>query len=456
MAERAVIVGAGPVGSMLACLLAERGYVVDVYERRPDMRRHAISAGRSINLAVSTRGLHGLHLLGLDEEVLRQAVPMHGRMIHALDGATQLQPYGKSGEFINSMSRGEINKMLMTRAEATGRVRIHFQHRLVEADLDARRATFKRETTGEGVTVDAPVLVGADGSASVLRAAILGKTAGVYTNDLLSSGYKELTIPPAAGPSRFAIEPNALHIWPRGHFMLIALPNQDGSFTVTLFLPYEGDPSFAGLKTPAEVDDFFARYFADAAALIPGLTEAFLAAPLGQMVTVRTAPWAWGKNLLIGDAARAIVPFFGQGMNAGFEDCTELARLLDASADVAAAFARFSETRKPNADAIADLAVENFTEMRDKVADPVFMLQRAVEAELTRRHPERYWTRYRLVTFSRTPYRVALEAGRIQAGLFDELVRGRTRVDEVDFARADELLEGRFFPFLREHGVIAH
>jgi kynurenine 3-monooxygenase len=433
-----VIVGAGPVGSLLALTLARRGYEIAVYERRPDMRRVEISAGRSINLAVSTRGLHALHEVGLDEDVLREAVPMLGRMTHALDGKLALLHYGRSDrEFINSMSRGELNKLLMTRAEETGHVRIHFSQRLIDYDFDRRVARFD-----PGGEVAAAVVVGSDGSASALRASLGGNV----SQEVLSSGYKELTMPSKEGG--FAMHRNALHIWPRGNFMLIALPNRDGSFTCTLFLPFEGSPSFAELRMDADAAPFFETYFPDAVPLIPDLTAQFMQAPLGRMTTVKAWPWSRESVLLIGDAAHAIVPFFGQGMNAGFEDVTLLAGML--TGDWARDFARFGEARKPDTDAIADLAVENFVEMRDKVADPQFLRMREIEHEIQERMPGRYLTRYQLVTFTRVPYRVALQAGGIQSRILSELAREAT----PDYARGVRLAEKELVPLLRSYGAV--
>lgn len=437
MADLAVI-GAGPVGSLLALTLARLGHSIDVYERRPDMRRVDIAAGRSINLAVSTRGLHALHEVGLDEDVLREAIPMLGRMTHAPDGKLALLPYGRSErESINSMSRGGLNKLLMTRAEETGRVRIHFGQRLLDYDFDRRTARFD-----PGGEVRAEVVVGSDGSASALRASL----GGHVSQDVLSSGYKELTMPPKDGG--FALHREALHIWPRGNFMLIALPNMDGSFTCTLFLPFEGSPSFAELGAEEDAQRFFERHFPDAVPLIPGLSRQFVEAPLGRMVTVKAWPWSRGSALLLGDAAHAIVPFFGQGMNAGFEDVTLLSGMLNG--DWAADFAKFEGARKPDTDAIADLAVENFVEMRDKVADPQFLRMRGIEHELQDRMGGRYLTRYQLVTFTRVPYRVALHAGEIQARLLAEL----SGQPDPDYDRGVRAAEATLVPLLRAHGAV--
>ena len=431
-----VIVGAGPVGSLLALTLARRGISVDLYERRPDMRRVPLPAGRSINLAVSTRGLHALHEVGLDEDVLREAVPMVGRMTHAPDGKLALLLYGRGeGEFINSMSRAGLNRILMTRAEETGRVRIHFGQRLETYDVDRKLARFD-----PGGEVRAEVIIGSDGSASAMRASL----GGDVSQEFLSHGYKELAMPPKDGG--FAMRENALHIWPRGSFMLIALPNLDGSFTCTLFLAFEGVPSFAGLRSAESVTRFFERQFPDAAALIPRLGGDFFQAPLGRMSTVKAWPWSRGSALLIGDAAHAIVPFFGQGMNAGFEDVTLLAGSL--TGDWAADFERFAKERKPDTDAIADLAAENFVEMRDKVQDPGFLRLREIEHELQDRMRGRYLTRYQLVTFTRVPYRNALAAGRVQERILAGLARGALSWEEAE-ERVEQELRGYFRDLLK-------
>jgi kynurenine 3-monooxygenase len=449
LAEPLTVIGAGPVGSLLALFLARRGHEVRIFDRRPDMRRVEIGAGRSINLAVSTRGLYALHQVGLDDEVLRQAIPMRGRLVHAVDGGARFLRYGRDdSEFINSMSRGELNKLLMTEAEKTGRVRIEFQQRVV--DYAEGRVRVRDERSGAERDVGVDVVFGSDGSASALRAAL-----GVAVEQSwLDFGYKELTIPSAPGGG-FSLEKNALHIWPRKNFMLIALPNLDGSFTCTLFLPFEGEASFAAIDAPDAAETFFAEYFPDALALIPRLGEALGKAPLGRMATVRCSPWSRGPAVLIGDAAHAIVPFFGQGMNAGFEDCTVLMDILDRVQGWEAAFAELTRTRRPDADAIADLAIENFVEMRDKVADPEFVLWKDVEAELSRRFPGEYRSRYQLVTFTRIPYRVAQEAGRVQFDLLRELTRTARSASDVDYSLAERLVRSRLVPLLQPYGVLA-
>ena len=446
MPDPVTVVGAGPVGSLLSLFLARRGHEVQVFDWRPDRRRVRIGAGRSINLAVSTRGLHALHQVGLEEQVLRQAIPMYGRMVHA-GGQQRFLRYGRDdSEFINSMSRGGLNELLMTEAERTGRVRMEFEQRLI--GYRDGRARLRDEQSGAEREVPAPVIFGSDGSASALREAL-----GLEVEESwIDFGYKELTIPPGPGGG-FSMEKNALHIWPRKNFMLIALPNMGGSFTCTLFLPFEGKDSFAAIEAPAAAERFFAETFPDALALIPRLGEALEAAPLGRMVTVKCAPWSRGQAVLIGDAAHAIVPFFGQGMNAGFEDCTVLMEILDRVPDWSGAFAELSQARKPDADAIAELALENFVEMRDKVADPDFLLWKEVEAELSRRFPGEYLSRYQLVTFSRIPYRVAQQAGRLQTSLLRDLTKTARSAQDIDYSLAHSLIRSRLLPLLHPYGL---
>jgi kynurenine 3-monooxygenase len=460
MADLLHIVGAGPVGSLLALMLARRGFNVAMHERRPDLRKEALSAGRSINLAVSTRGLHALKQVGLEQQVLAASVPMRGRMMHAVNGETRFHAYGGEGEFIHSMSRGGLNALLLDAAERAhasggGKVSIRFRSKLVEfghfpkrGGADAFRAVFRDETGAEEIVATQNIF-GTDGSASAMREAFRDKFGIGCREDVLDFGYKELTLPASSKPAlgaggHFLLEPHALHIWPRGSFMMIALPNQDGSFTCTVFLPFKSTPSAPGfdrLTSDSEVDALFAQHFPDARALIPDLLAQFSAAPLGQMVTVKTERFSELGALLLGDSAHAIVPFFGQGMNAGFEDCSLLDEQLGAhrSVDWRALFAKFSERRKPDTDAIAALALENFVEMRDRVADPEFLLMRAVEAELQKRIPG-YRTRYQLVTFSRAPYRQALETGRRQARVLSEACAGKAALGAVDLDSAERAM----------------
>ena len=446
------LVGAGLVGSLLAIYLARRGCRVTILERRPDMRVETLSAGRSINLALSARGLDALRRVGLEDEALRHAVPMRGRMIHAASGELALQAYGKDdSQCINSISRAWLNRALMSAAEATGRVSIGFRKRVSGAHLANHELLVHDEATGQEDTRRAQVVIGTDGSASALRTAMLDRPGFATTYDTLAHGYKELTIP--AGPAgAFAMEKHALHIWPRGTFMLIALPNGDGSFTCTLFLPYEGAESFAALTNPEAVRAFFAKQFPDALALLPQLEAEFFEHPTGSMVTVKASPWhSGGDALVLGDAAHAMVPFYGQGMNCGFEDCVALDASLGAHSDYERAFASFYRERKPNADAIADMAVENFVEMRDKTADPRFLLEKQIEKALLNAFPGEFISRYSLVSFSLEPYSFAYRVGEIAASIIAELAHGIERVDQLDTSRAAHLIRERLTPFVREH-----
>lgn len=448
------LIGAGLVGSLLAIFLARRGFDVEVFERRPDMRTHAIAAGRSINLAISTRGIHALKKLNLDEDILAHAVPMRGRMIHQPDGDLIFQPYGNDdSEYINSISRGTLNKELMTAAEATGRVRIVFNHRVTGFDFDTNTLSMHDEERGEDVRRRVNIAIGTDGSASAIRYAMEKQLPGFEsTSSELDYGYKELVIPPGDGGT-FQIERNALHIWPRGSYMLIALPNFEGSFTCTLFLPWNGDPSFDKLNTRAGVQKFFDENFADAVPLIENLQDTFETNPTGQMFTVKTKRWnAEGRVLLMGDAAHGIVPFYGQGMNCGFEDCTvfddnfDRFRTKSGGMDWAGLFEFMTQVRPPNTDAIADMAVENFVEMRDKVGDRKFLMRKAVEKILQTKFPGKYISKYSLVTFSNVPYTVAQEAGVVQDRMLAELCANLTDANDVDLAKAETLIDRMLSP----------
>ena len=438
------IVGAGPVGALTGLFLAGRGHRVTIYEQRPDMRRIDIPAGRSINLALANRGIDALERAGLMEEVNRRLIPMRGRMIHDEAGGEQLQLYGnKPHEVIYSAARGALNGILMSAAERAG-ASIRFEHKCDAVDLATNRLFLARPDRGDRVEVGYDAVIGADGSGSVLRAAIAESEGGKVAEERLGHGYKELTIP--AGPDgTFRMEPNALHVWPRGGFMLIALPNLDGSFTATLFLPNEGPDSFAALRTAEDVEAFFDRNFADAVPLLHDLTGTFRNNPTGTLGTIRCRPWHYrGQGLILGDAAHAIVPFHGQGMNAGFEDCVALDQALTRSGDDwDAAFAAFEDERRPNADAIADMALENYVEMRDSVRDPAFLLKRALAWKLEELYPDRFVPRYSMVMFHQLPYAEAYARGRIQAEILDELTRGANTLDAVDYARAGELIRDR-------------
>ncbi|TNH23208.1 FAD-dependent monooxygenase [Micromonospora orduensis] len=401
--DEIAIIGAGLAGCLAACFLARRGYPVALYERRPDPRTGTAERGRSINLALSERGLDALRRIGLAEQVMADALPMRGRMIHPVQGEPQFQSYSAGGgRAINSISRGALNNALLDAAAALPGVRIVFDHRLV--GLDPSDGALSFETPQGTVDAKASVVLGADGAGSVVRGQLLASGLLRESVDFLDYGYKELTIPALGGD--FALEEDALHIWPRGTSMMIALPNPDRSFTCTLFWPNEGPGSFAALDNPLAIERHFAEHYPDVIPLAPTLVDDYQHNPVGVLGTVRCTPWQVSGTVgLLGDAAHAIVPFYGQGANCAFEDVVELDRCLDECADDwAAALPLFQRRRQENAEAIAQMALTNFVEMRDKVASPVFQLRRRVEHALERALPDRYVSQYELVSFSTTPY----------------------------------------------------
>jgi len=409
------------------------------------MRRSDISAGRSINLALADRGMHALKRAGVLDSVRSLMIPMRGRLLHDVNGATSLQRYGKDdSEVIYSISRGELNKRLMTEFERASGIPIRFRQNCRGADLARGAVTILDEDKGSTYELTAAPVIAADGASSALRVAMTRAGVSRASEDVLSHQYKELSIAPAAG-GRHQLDANALHIWPRGGFMLIALPNTDGSFTATLFLPAQGSESFASLTSPQSVREFFARHFPDAAALIPDLERDFFAHPTGSMVTVRAAPWhVRDRLLLIGDAAHAVVPFHGQGMNCAFEDCVALVDSLDRHTQWETVFSEFERARKPNADAIAEMALDNYVEMRDTVRHARFQLQKSLSLELERRYPQHFIPRYSMVMFHHEiPYATALERGRLQQQLLDDLSAGIESVEQVDWTRAAELVRAR-------------
>lgn len=445
--ETITLIGAGLNGPLLALGLVKRGFQVEIFERRPDMRRVRVAAGRSINLALSTRGIHALTQAGLWQEMQNIIIPMKGRMMHSPQSELTFQPYGKDeSEVINSISRAELNIALMNAAEAQG-VKIQFQQRCTGIHLNTGALRLRDEQNKEERTIQAEVVIGCDGSASAIRNAMLRLSRFNFSQQYLDYGYKELTIP--AGPGgKHVFETHALHIWPRGNYMLIALPNVDGTFACILFLPFEGPDSFAQLSTPATVRKFFQAWFPDAVPLMPDLADNFFANPTGSMVTIKSSPWhVEDRVLLLGDAAHAIVPFFGQGINCGFEDCSILLELIDRNgADWKRAFAEFEQARKVNTDAIADLAVENFVEMRDRVADPHFLFRKKVELALETKYPRWFVPKYAMVTFNRIPYAIALQRGRTQERMLAELCEGVDRIEDLDWNKADRLVHSELTP----------
>jgi kynurenine 3-monooxygenase len=480
--QKVIIIGAGLSGSLLAIYLAKKDIEVDVYEARGDMRQVEMSAGRSINLALSDRGIAALREVGMDEYMLSEAVPMFGRMVHAVDGQTRLLPYsGREGEYINSVSRAGLNIALINEAEKYAGVRFYFNQKCVDFDCRTGAASIEDAETGAGKSIKGDTLIATDGAGSAIRTAMLhgGVPRFDFSQKFLEHGYKELHIPASEPPAvadgltrtsensnsnnrdsensnlsnanvqppataggsdaRFLMEKNALHIWARRSFMMIALPNFDGSFTCTLFLAHTGENSFEQLKDEPALLQFFQTNFADAIPLMPSLVEDFFKNPIGNLGTIKCFPWnVGGKSLLLGDAAHAVVPFYGQGMNASFEDCRVLNQLIEThGTDWETVFNEFGVLRKENTDAIAEMAEENFYEMRDAVADPVFVRKRELETKLEQTFPG-YFSKYSMVTFREDlPYAVAKRKGNAQDNL---LMRICTEVENVQEINLDEVM----------------
>ncbi len=421
--EKIAVVGAGLVGSLQAILLAKKGYQVEVFERRPDMRNVKLSAGRSINLALSDRGWKALKMAGVDEKIKETAIPMYGRMMHAEDGTLTPQAYGKEGQAIYSVSRGGLNQTLMNLADQYENVHFNFNKACKDVNLETNQLTFSDIETKERITYQPDRIFGTDGAFSAIRARLQKTSRFNYSQTYLKHGYKELCIP-ANSDGTHQIDKNSLHIWPRGEFMMIALPNIDGSFTCTLFFPFEGKNSFESIKTEEDVLSFFNTTFADAVPLMPDLVTEYFENPTAPLVTVKCEPWNYSdKIILMGDASHAIVPFYGQGMNSGFEDCSVFEEMsTNFDGDWAKLFKEFADERKPNGDAIADLAIQNFIEMRDKVADESFLLRKKIEKKLFTKYPEKWMPLYSQVTFSHIPYATANAKGKKQEKIMDTVM----------------------------------
>jgi kynurenine 3-monooxygenase len=447
--QKIIIIGAGLAGSLLAIYLAKKDFTVEVYEARPDMRMAEISAGRSINLALSDRGIAALKEVGMDEFMLREALPMLGRNIHPVGGETRLLPYsGRQGEYINSVSRAGLNIALMNEAEGYDGVTFFFEQKCVGFDSNTGEALIENTETGEKRPVKGDTLIATDGGGSAVRDSMLhGIPRFNFSQQFLEHGYKELHIPPAPDGG-FMLEENALHIWPRHQFMMIALPNIGGSFTCTLFLAHLCEnasgivpsPSFDRLTGEESLIAFFNTHFPDAVPMMPTLVEDFFTNPTGSLGTIKCFPWnVGGKALLLGDSAHAVVPFYGQGMNCAFEDCRVLDTLIDKhGADWETIFTEYGGLRKINTDAIADMAEDNFYEMRDAVADPVFLRKRELETKLEQTFPD-YFSKYSMVTFREDlPYSVAKERGNAQDKLLMEICSG---VDNVGELGLNEIME---------------
>ncbi|MDE1152432.1 MAG: NAD(P)/FAD-dependent oxidoreductase [Micavibrio sp.] len=443
MSQTIDIIGAGLTGPLMAIYLSRKGFKVRLHEGRDDMRKAAVGAGRSINLALTARGMQSLDEVGLKEPVMQLCIPMTGRMVHDLAGKTVLQPYGQTAaEVIYAVSRGRLNMLLLDAAAANKNVEIFFNRRCRSYDVDSNTLVF--DDSGVETKVQVDVVIGADGAWSPTRRGMMAKLDHFnYAQEYLDYDYKELTIPPAKDGG-FRIARDVLHIWPHKSFMMIALPNTEGSFTCTLFYPRKGPGSFETLNTPAAVEAFFNEKFPDAAAHMPDLTREFFSNPTGALVTVKCSPWhARGKAVLVGDAAHALVPFFAQGMNSGFEDCRVLNGLIAADEkDWEGVFTRFTAARKANADAIADMAVENFIEMRDLVTDPHFILKKKVGFELEKRWPGKFIPRYSMVVFrADIPYAEAQRRGRLQDKVLEKICANISSPEQVDWEKAGELLQ---------------
>lgn len=424
MTQHITLLGAGLTGPLLAIYLARRGFRVDIYERRPDMRVFDVGGGRSINLALSTRGIHALEQIGVAAEVLGDAIAMSGRMIHSLDGTRDFQPYGKEGEAINSISRSGLNIELMNAAERVAGVTLHFDARSETVDMAERRVHFVNDQTGERWSVDVEALIGTDGSGSALRQSMEEQLPEFDSKvEWLEHGYKELEIPPGE-QGAFLMEKNALHIWPRHDFMMIALPNPDGSFTCTLFAPFAGEDGLDSITTDEQVMRYFEKYFPDAIPMMPTLLEDWNRNPVSKLATVYSDPWFhedWA--LLLGDSAHAIVPFYGQGMNACFEDCLVFDRILSETGEEqwGEAIRMFYQKRKIDTDAIASLALQNFVEMRSRVVDPLYLRRKKIDGMLAEMFPQHWMPLYRMVTFSIIPYATALERSQRQDALLESI-----------------------------------
>lgn len=439
--ENLTVMGGGLVGCLLALYLARHGHQVELFERRPDIRGAGPVEGRSINLALSDRGWRALEGVGIAEAVREVAIAMHGRMMHDTQGGLTFQPYGQAGQSIYSVSRAGLNRRMLDLVEQEPGIAVYFNQQCRRVDLKRQELDMLDTETQQERVVAYQRLFGVDGAYSAVRSAMQRTDRFNYSQDYLNYGYKELTIAATSG-GQWAIEKNALHIWPRGQYMMIALPNLDGSFNCTLFFPYEGPDSFATLQTPAQVTEFFSRVFPDALPLMPQLETEFFENPTASLVTIRCFPWAaQDHTLLLGDAAHAIVPFYGQGMNAGFEDCTILNELLHQYGhDWARIFQAFEDLRKPNTDAMADLAVYNFQEMRDRVADPRFLLQKKIESRISAQYPEKWLPLYSQVTFSSLPYAEAWANGQAQERIMQRLMPHIQQEEDYQRPEVQQLL----------------
>lgn len=449
--KKITIAGAGLAGSLLGVMLGQRGYPVTILERRSDTRGVEADSGRSINLALSSRGIHALKIAGLFEKVEKLLIPMKGRMLHFQNGAEEFSPYGqRESEVIYSVSRRDLNHLMIDAAVEAPLVEVMFDQQLDAVDFKNNRLGILDLKSNKTRTEEFELLIGADGAGSRTRRSLIKEVGGKSESDFLDHDYKELEITAGktANGTEYQIEPNALHIWPRGGFMLIALPNQDHSFTVTLFMPKIGENSFEQLSDANALVDFFKTEFPSAFKLIDNLESDFFGNPQGRLGTVRCEPWFYkDKVLILGDAAHAIVPFHGQGMNEGFEDCSELIRLLDEhDEDWAKVIPEFDTIRRPNCHAIAEMALENYVTMRSSVADPKFQLKKEIGFELEKRLPNRFVPRYSMVMFHLIPYAEARQRGEVQQEILGELVANAESLGDVDLEKAEQMVLSRLDP----------
>lgn len=428
--KTATIVGAGLVGSLWAVYLSKAGYKVTIVERRPDIRKAEISAGKSINLALSTRGWKALDTVGVGDEIRKIAIPMPGRMMHDLQGNLTFQPYGKEGQAIYSVSRGGVNAKMMDIAEEHGSAQIFYNERCYKADLE-NGIVYTETASGEKKQYQSDVVFAADGAFSAVRYnsfQILDRFN--FSQNYIEDGYREILLPANADGS-YKLEKNALHIWPRGRFMLIALPNEDGSFTCTLFMPFKGENSFETLTTKEAVNTFFQNTFPDFYQMMPNIANAWEDHPLSSLAIIRCYPWTHGKTALMGDAAHATVPFYGQGMNAGFEDCTVLWELMQKhKEDWKKVFEEYQLMRKPDGDGVQDLSLHNYYVMRDYVSDPKFLLQKKIEAHFSEKYPDKWMPLYSQVTFSHIRYSEAWKKGQVQDAIMKKVMANTDNIEE--------------------------
>lgn len=440
--KTATIVGAGLVGSLWAVYLSKAGYKVKIFEKRPDIREADISAGKSINLALSTRGWKAFETVGIADEIRKIAIPMHGRTMHDLEGNLTFQPYGKEGEAIFSVSRGGINAKMMEIAEEVGNAEIFCNELCTNVDLEAGIVFFENTQTKAQTEVQADLVFAADGAFSAVRYQGMQQLNRFnYEQRYIEDGYREILLP-ANEDGSYKLEKNTLHIWPRGRFMLIALPNEDGSFTCTLFMPFEGDEnSFENLKTTDQVNDFFKSTFSDFYELMPNVADAWEDHPLSSLAIIRCYPWVHGKVALMGDAAHATVPFYGQGMNCGFEDCSVMWELMQKhNEDWEIILEEYQKSRKPNGDAVQDLSIDNYYVMRDFVGDPTFLLQKKFELRISELYPEKYLPLYSQVSFSHIPYAEAYKKGKEQDVYIKKLMAENDISALFESGKIDELI----------------